>query len=582
AERDSLAERYAMLQRSLAQSEEDEEKLDAVGVQLRSQVDLLSNQAQALTRERQKLEAEAARRRSHQSTMSKAVKNLVRQARGVVEQMHEVEMEEANLQNEEARVRVDSLNTEAHNLQLRETLRRSEEELNSRDRLIEKYQTEIRQRGDEIEKKMYSVDRLNRQYEKLREAVEEPENVGPLESSVKSLQKEIAALGEENSRMKHEWLADQTKLVSSATETEQLAEKNAELRARASIVGQRKARLLQSVTSDLAESKRLRSGIEGMHMDMGRLNDLIGKSGRRLDDTTRALEREFVQELKDLEGESIALEGRIRGVKDLKAEALEQILEAERQVMLWEKKTQLERETQAALDPGVGKSEVRTMEREIHRMRIRLEGLKREQERMIQEMERTIAKREQIAVRYKAKSEAVAGRVTKARGGMIASSGDGGLGDLTTTALKKKVVSLQRQLNASADETLRYTRAAEDRRNEVGELSNSLQEEAARADDAAQQGEALRSAINANLYEKQRLAEVTAVKQRLSDSLRGIAKGVIKPVPQRDAMKVEQALLSAEIHLGAVRDAVQSIAEKFPHLSDVLERLSRLSEDATG
>lgn len=38
AERDSLAERYSMLQRSLAQSEEDEEKLDAAGAQLRSQV----------------------------------------------------------------------------------------------------------------------------------------------------------------------------------------------------------------------------------------------------------------------------------------------------------------------------------------------------------------------------------------------------------------------------------------------------------------------------------------------------------------------------------------------------------------
>lgn len=63
-------------------------------------------------------------------------------------------VEEANLQNEEARVRVDSLNTEAHNLQLKGTMRRSEEELNSKDRLIEKYQTEIRQRGDEIEKKV--------------------------------------------------------------------------------------------------------------------------------------------------------------------------------------------------------------------------------------------------------------------------------------------------------------------------------------------------------------------------------------------------------------------------------------------
>lgn len=49
-----------------------------------------------------------------------------------------------------------------------------------------------------------------------------------------------------------------------------------------------------------------------------------------------------------VKSESIALEGRIRAVKDSKAEAMEQILEVERQIMLWEKKTQLERETQAS------------------------------------------------------------------------------------------------------------------------------------------------------------------------------------------------------------------------------------------
>ena len=62
--------------------------------------------------------------------------------------------EETNLQNEEARIRVDSLNTEAHNLQLKETLRRSEEELDARDRLIEKYQLEISQRNIEIDNKV--------------------------------------------------------------------------------------------------------------------------------------------------------------------------------------------------------------------------------------------------------------------------------------------------------------------------------------------------------------------------------------------------------------------------------------------
>lgn len=63
---------------------------------------------------------------------------------------------------------------------------------------------------------------------------------------------------------------------------------------------------------------------------------------------------------------------------------------------------------------------------------------------MIQEMEKTIAKREQIAVRYKSKNEATEGRGTKTRGGLRV-SGDvgagGGLGNLTTTALKKKVRS---------------------------------------------------------------------------------------------------------------------------------------------
>lgn len=58
------------------------------------------------------------------------------------------------------------------------------------------------------------------------------------------------------------------------------------------------------------------------------------------------------------------------------------------------------------------------------------------------------------------------------------------------------MVALQRQLNASAEETLKYTRATEDRKNEVGLLSESLQGEAAKADEAARRGEELRSSIN--------------------------------------------------------------------------------------
>lgn len=43
---------------------------------------------------------------------------------------------------------------------------------------------------------MHRVDNLNRQYKKLLETDEEPECMGPLEATVKSLQKEIEAVSE--------------------------------------------------------------------------------------------------------------------------------------------------------------------------------------------------------------------------------------------------------------------------------------------------------------------------------------------------------------------------------------------------
>lgn len=58
--------------------------------------------------------------------------------------------------------------------------------------------------------------------------------------------------------------------------------------------------------------------------------------------------------------------------------------------MLWEKKIQLAKETQAAIDPNVGASEVHEMEQEIHRMKLRYEQLKKLQEKMITDMERAI------------------------------------------------------------------------------------------------------------------------------------------------------------------------------------------------
>lgn len=68
--------------------------------------------------------------------------------------------------------------------------------------------------------------------------------------------------------------------------------------------------------------------------------------------------------------------------------------------MLWEKKIQLAKETQAALDPNVGATEIREMGVEIHRMKLRYNSMLKVQERMIAEMEKSVYRRDSISVRW--------------------------------------------------------------------------------------------------------------------------------------------------------------------------------------
>ena len=56
------------------------------------------------------------------------------------------------------------------------------------------------------------------------------------------------------------------------------------------------------------------------------------------------IEHEFKQKLKELENDSISIENKISQLKEEKADILAEIVEAERQILLWERKYMLEKE----------------------------------------------------------------------------------------------------------------------------------------------------------------------------------------------------------------------------------------------
>merc|ERR1740138_475444 len=141
---------------------------------------------------------------------------------------------------------------------------------------------------------------------------------------------------------------------------------------------------------------------------MVKMNSAVAKNDAKTKELSNAnsmMESEFVQKLKEIEAACLDTEQSVERVKDDKAQMSQDILEAERQVLLWERKIKLEKEMQEALDPNIGQADTAAMRKEIHRMELRLDQLKRRQEQMILEMERAIHKRDVIASKYEPKAK---------------------------------------------------------------------------------------------------------------------------------------------------------------------------------
>lgn len=74
---------------------------------------------------------------------------------------------------------------------------------------------------------------------------------------------------------------------------------------------------------------------------MNRLNDKLSvnnQANHQLNNENFNLENEFMEKLKEMEKDSVNIEVNIDKLKEEKADLLADIVEAERQILLWERK----------------------------------------------------------------------------------------------------------------------------------------------------------------------------------------------------------------------------------------------------
>jgi len=552
-------EKFAMLNKSLEQTDAELTRVTQQEAALEHEVNALEAQVQKTMMEARKLQDSALTNLVEQVAVEKGAANTSHATEKLRAQREEMDMAAAQMHNELARIRVDTLNTMSHNSQLGGQLKALNEELTEKDTLMAKYEQESRRRNIEIEKKQHELDLLNRKFDSLMKqragVAELDEDAGPLEATIVHLKRELSTKEAENAEFQRVWIRAQTDLVNVANGNQTVTDQLHDKRAKTSILMQKQMRLETQFDREAKEVKELERGNAGLHNELTKVNQLLAEHSTRqrlLVDDNFLMETEFVEKLKSMELEAASAEGQIVELKAQKERLLLDVVEAEKQIMLIEKKIALERETQAALDPEVGAAEVQAMQREIHRMRLRYAQLQRRQEQMITEMERAIYKRDNIEAKGKLASQKKGAPPTQA-------------------VLLKDVGELQSKLKSATHDASMAQLSVQKLQEKQAQENGYLEEAEAKLLDFRKKSERMGETILTQ--EQQQLVQRKQLSKhnRLIQKLVAAAEGVYQPAGEERLLS-EQVLESRDVSKSLL-NLVEALGFNFTRHTPLLSSL---------
>jgi hypothetical protein len=278
-----------------------------------------------------------------------------------------------------------------------------------------------------------------------------------------------------------------------------------------------------------------------------------------------------------MERDVVTLENKVETSSEEKKRVLAEVIECERQIMLWERKIQLEKETQAALDPDVGGDVVGAMKKEISRMTHRSLELKRVQEALMRKVEQAVYKRETVAAKArlakeKARDDAKSGQKSNAAVSSAARGRAARKEATTKQGLKQACVDLKREIKEIKAEISLANVSV----NELAEQKRSADEETAATLEAVASLRAreadLRDAFDMVERERERVALEALKATRMLERFRELDLSDLK---QRSAASVETSeseFDAANRRREKLRVAVEGIRADAPHLDAALER----------
>jgi len=402
AKKKHLEEKTAFLIQSINKTKDEINSLNLKETGLRNDIELIEKNKLKLMDESRQLSEKNLFVLSSKETHEKQKENLMKSNQKLLKDIFDIQVEIDAKVNEMARVEIDRLNVEMQNEALKKKLKLMNKEITKLELDYTKQEITIKKNHENLEKKQLTVDHLNKKFGEITKN-KGGEDEGVFEVKIKELQSEIKNLNKQIQESEQDWIVKKTNLVTKEGILNQINEDCVNKRSKKMILENKKMRLNKNYEQHEKEIREIEISLKNLRYDMNKYNGQLSKNIHSKDKLSHQffdVEIEFKEKLKQMENESVKLEIEIEVLREEKADTLTQIMEVERQIHLWERKIHLEEKMQDIIKPDKGLKEIDEMKSEIHRQEIYFNNLKKEQERVIKDMEMTIQRRDYIKLRY--------------------------------------------------------------------------------------------------------------------------------------------------------------------------------------
>ncbi|XP_010887627.2 coiled-coil domain-containing protein 40 [Esox lucius] len=401
---EALQAQYSTYMRTLQETDRTLARVDAECGERQALVSSLRKQMEKECARRVELEDHIVAKMQDRLTHDAAAKFSRRITDKMTADKREREAQLSRLENEMAAVKLESTEVTLRLEGLARALAALDTEMSRRHELLSANEAMSAKRVTVIERKQATINMYNKKIEQIIASTGH-KDLGPMEIRASTLTKELEEVGREIKEQQQFWLWKQEELVRLTQDKQAQSAFLLTLQTQLTILEQRKVRTESEIEQERREQNELEKRTKGLTADMLKLNSLLSKNGhlrQALEQGNVLMETEFLHRLKQAERDSIEMQMKLERIKEEKERLLSSLVEAERQIMLWEKKTQLVKETRSAVDSEAGQGEIRIMRAEIHRMEVRYGQLMKQQERLLREMETVVARRETIVMRSEA------------------------------------------------------------------------------------------------------------------------------------------------------------------------------------